>query len=62
MATKKSQFRKKRGDTRVGTIEKQYGVDLGARSDMKLSKYLATKGFPSLSRALSRAERNARKK
>lgn len=27
-------YRKKRGDTHVGTIEKKYGVDFGVRSDM----------------------------
>lgn len=30
------ELRQKRGDTQVGTIEKQYGVDFGVRSDMKL--------------------------
>lgn len=30
------QFRQKRGDTHVGTIEKAYGVDFGVRSDMQL--------------------------
>jgi hypothetical protein len=33
-------LRAKRGDTRVGTIEKQYGVDLGVRADMRLDTYL----------------------
>jgi hypothetical protein len=30
------QFRGKRGDTHVGTIEEKYGVDFGVRSDMHL--------------------------
>jgi hypothetical protein len=30
------ELRQKRGDTHVGTIESQYGVDFGVRSDMKL--------------------------
>jgi hypothetical protein len=30
------ELRQKRGDTRVGTVEEQYGVDFGVRSDMKL--------------------------
>lgn len=30
------ELRQKRGDTHVGTIEEQYGVDFGVRSDMKL--------------------------
>ena len=28
------QLREKRGDTHIGTIEKQYNVDLNVRSDM----------------------------
>lgn len=30
------QLRQKRGDTQAGTIEKEYGVDLGVRSDARL--------------------------
>jgi hypothetical protein len=30
------QLRQKRGDTLAGTIEQQYGVDLGVRSDCRL--------------------------
>lgn len=30
------ELRRKRGDTQVGTIEEQYHVDFGVRSDMKL--------------------------
>jgi hypothetical protein len=30
------ELRQKRGDTLVGTVEDQYGVDFGVRSDMKL--------------------------
>jgi hypothetical protein len=30
------ELRQKRGDTHVGTIEQQYGVNFGVRSDMKL--------------------------
>lgn len=33
---KDGRFRQKRGDTNVGTVEKQYGVDFGVRSDMHL--------------------------
>lgn len=40
----------KRSDTKISTIEKQYGVDLGVRGDMKLGTYLREKGYPSLSR------------
>ena len=41
-------LRAKRGDTHVGTIEKQYGVDLGVRADMRLDTYLNRKGADSL--------------
>ena len=34
------QLRKKRSDTKIGTIEKQYGIDLNVRSDMELGTYL----------------------
>lgn len=42
------QLRDKRDDTHVGTIEKKYGVDLGARSDMHLGEYLKQKDVKSL--------------
>lgn len=42
------ELRKKRSDTYVGTIEKQYGVDLGARSDMKLGTLLERENAASL--------------
>jgi hypothetical protein len=44
--------RKKRGDTKMGTIEKKYGYDFGVRADMKLSTYLKKSGQPSLSKIL----------
>ena len=34
------QLRDKRDDTHIGTVEKQYGVRLGARSDMHLGNFL----------------------
>lgn len=58
----RQQFRRKRGDTRVDSIEKQYGVDLGARSDMKLKSYLKKEGLSSLSRALDEATKKAKRK
>ena len=45
-------FRRKRGDTSVGAIEKKYGVDLNARSDMKLDTLLNRRGFDSQSQLL----------
>jgi len=50
------QFRTIRKDTKVATIEKRYGVDLGVRSDMKLGNYLEQKGYPSLSSMLRDAK------
>lgn len=46
------QFVTKRFDTKIETIEKKYGVDLGVRGDMKLGNYLKEKGYPSLSKML----------
>ena len=34
------QFRKKRGDTLIRSVEQRYNVDFNVRSDMKLSTYL----------------------
>ena len=42
------QLRDKRDDTLIGTIERQYGVDLGVRSDMQLGNYLVQKRIKSL--------------
>lgn len=46
---KNERFIAKRKSTRMGTIEKEYNVDLGVRSDMKLGDYLKKKGYKSLS-------------
>ena len=45
-------FRTKRDDTLVRTIERQYGIDLHCRSDMKLGNLLDERGFESLSQLL----------
>lgn len=42
------ELRHKRRDTHIGTIEKQYGIDLGVRSDMQLGKYLEQHNILSL--------------
>jgi len=56
MATKKQtktgQYRKKRTDTKIKSIEKQYGKDFGVRSDKKLGTYLKERGYASLSELL----------
>jgi len=46
------EIRKKREDTKMGTIEKKYDRDFGVRSDKKLGSYLKEEGFPSLSKLL----------
>ncbi len=48
-------LRRKRSDTRVGTIEQQYGVDFGVRSDMELGTLLRQTGAESLSDLLDRS-------
>ena len=52
MAEKNSQFRRKRADTKMGSLEKKYGVDFGVRSDKKLGNYLEEQGYSSLSKLL----------
>lgn len=49
-------IRQKRGDTLVGTIEKQYKVDLGYRSDKKLATVLKETGASSLSKLIKMAD------
>ena len=46
--TMRGPLREKRGDTHISTIEKQYGIDLGARSDMHLDEYLKNRRIDSL--------------
>jgi len=59
---KRTSFRKKRSDTKMGTIEKKYGKDFGVRSDKKLGNYLKEKGYDSLSELLKTKNGNSRKK
>jgi len=42
------QLRDKRDDTHMGTIEKQYDIDLNVRSDMHLGTYLGEHNIKSL--------------
>ncbi len=42
------ELRQKRGDTHIGTIEKQYDRDFDVRSDMHLSKLLKRDSVASL--------------
>lgn len=48
----KPTFRKKRSDTKIGTVEKQYNRDFGVRADKKLGTYLKEMGVPSLAKLL----------
>jgi hypothetical protein len=41
-------LRQKRGDTHAGTIEQQYHIDLGVRSDKRLDNILRDEGVASL--------------
>lgn len=50
-------IRKKRRDTKIGTIEKKYDRDFDVRSDKKLGSYLEEQGFPSLSKLLHGTKR-----
>lgn len=47
------ELRRKRGDTHIGTIEQQYGVELGARSDKHLENLLRERGVRSLNDLLN---------
>jgi len=49
---KSGNYRKKRSDTKMGSIERKYGKDFGVRSDAKLGNYLKDKGYGSLSELL----------
>lgn len=53
--SKKGNYRRKRSDAKIGSIEKKYGVDFGVRSDMRLDTFLEKKGYPSLSKAVRSA-------
>lgn len=54
--TKTGKIQQKRGDTLVKTIETKYKVDLGYRSNAKLSTVLRKEGASSLSKLLKMAE------
>lgn len=50
--TDEGTLRRKRSDTHAGTIEDQYHVDLGVRSDKQLGNILKDEGVDSLSELL----------
>lgn len=55
--TEHGPLREKRGDTKVQTIERQYGVDFGVRGDMHLDTLLAKKDYTSLNDLLHKEHR-----
>jgi len=59
--TKTGQIPRKRGDTLVRTIEQKYRVDLGYRSDTKLSTALKKSGAPSLSKLIQMVDKTRQK-
>jgi hypothetical protein len=52
MRDENGEIRAKNGATKIGHIEEKYGVDLGARSDMRLDNYLEKFGYDSQSEAI----------
>ena len=58
MRDEDGKIREKNGNTLIGTIEKDYGVDLGVRADMKLENFLERKGYDSLTEAIRDAKNN----
>jgi transcriptional regulator with XRE-family HTH domain len=51
------ELRRKRGDTLVGNIEREYDVDFGVRSDMRLDTLREQRGVDSLSELLEQARK-----
>lgn len=51
------ELRQKRGDTHVGNIEREYGVDFGVRSDMRLDTLRERTGLNSIEDLISRAHK-----
>lgn len=49
------ELRQKRGDTLVGNIEREYGVDFGVRSDMRLNTLRDQTGLTSIEDLLRHA-------
>jgi hypothetical protein len=52
------ELRQKRGDTLVGNIEREYGVDFGARSDMRLDTLREHTGLTSIEDLVRNARRH----
>ncbi len=52
MRDENGEIREKNGNTKMGTIEKEYDKDFGVRSDMKLKNFLEQEGYDSLNEVL----------
>jgi hypothetical protein len=50
-------LRQKRADTLVGTLEREYNVDFGARSDMHLGTLRARTGLTPINALVGKARR-----
>ncbi len=53
------ELRQKRGDTLVGNIEREYDVDFGVRSDMRLDTLREQTGLSSIEDLVRHARRNS---
>lgn len=51
------EFRKKRGDTHVRSVEEKYGVDFGVRSDMHLETLRRQLGVRSIDDLVDKARK-----
>ncbi len=52
------ELRQKRGDTLVGNIEREYGVDFGVRGDMRLDTLREQTGLTSIEDLVRHARRH----
>ena len=51
--TQKGQFRKKRANTKMETIERMYGKDFGIKTEKELANYIEELGCPALVKLLN---------
>ena len=51
------ELRRKRGDTHIGSIEREYDVDLGVPSDMHLETYREQTGLESVKDIVDQARK-----
>jgi hypothetical protein len=58
---KGGKLRKRRGDTQLKTLEKQYGVKFKERNDMRLDSFKEKHSIDSVNKALDIARKNKKK-